>query len=334
MQMLRKILFPFSILYGGIMLARNELYNRNILKTHQYDLPIICVGNLSVGGTGKSPMVEYLIRLLGGNYHLATLSRGYKRSTTGFHLLKGDETAAEVGDEPLQFKVKHKDVTVAVDEVRSHGIEELLKRKSPEVIILDDAFQHRKVTAGLNIILTPYEKPYFRDFMLPTGNLREPVRGIRRAHLIIVTKCPATIDAAERKLITNELGVGKDQCVFFTKIGYSKEILGSRSSVQFSYFQGKQFTLVTGIANPRPLVDYLKSLKLDFRHLAYPDHHDFTDAELQELKEQELILTTEKDFMRLKGSIKQNLFYIPITTEFITQGKEFDDLVNSYVKRG
>ena len=332
MALTRKILYPFSLMYGGVMLLRNTLYDTEVFKSSGYDLPVICVGNLSVGGTGKSPMVEYLVSLLKQNMRVATLSRGYKRTSSSFLLLGGNESATETGDEPLQFKIKFPEVAVAVDESRCHGIEELIAlNPPPEVIILDDAFQHRKVTAGLNILLTPYNSLYSKDFLLPAGNLREPVSGAKRAQIVIVTKCPAHVSGDEKEQIGKELKVGEDQELFFSRVSYSGKAFSAKSIREINGFRETDFTLVTGIANPTPLVQHLNSLGLNFKHLKFPDHHNFRASEIKEIGTQPLLLTTEKDFMRLKGSVpEEKLFYLPIKTEFLRGGSRFDELIRTF----
>lgn len=335
MHKLRKILFPFSWLYGGITSLRNELYDRNILESRSYDMPIIGVGNLSVGGTGKSPMVEYLIALLREHYSIATLSRGYKRSTSGFHLLKGDEQALEVGDEPLQFKRKYPSTLVAVDEVRTRGIETLLALpEPPEVILLDDAFQHRKVMAGLYILLTSYDNLYSNDSLLPTGNLRESILGRKRAQIVIVTKCPVNLSQREQQEIARRLKLFPNQELFFTGIGYSEQVFGHKQPISLNEFLDKEFVLVTGIAKPGPLVEHLQSKGLKFQHLSFPDHHNFTEKELKELRRHRLLLTTEKDYMRLKGAMEdKELYYLPIKTKFLSRAEKFSELIYSFITK-
>ena len=332
MSAARKLLYPFSLLYGGVTALRNELYDRGIFSSNTFDLPVIAVGNLSVGGTGKSPMVEYLVTLLKNKKQVATLSRGYKRSTSGFHLLTGKEAAAEVGDEPLQFKMKFPEVLVAVDEDRSHGIGELLKQNpKPEVIILDDAFQHRKVKAGFYILLTPFENLYSDDLVLPAGNLREPKWGAKRADVIIVTKCPERLSSSERERIEKDLKLEEDQELFFSRIAYSEKVYGGSKSFSVEDLKNRKFTLVTGIANPKPLIAYLQNKGLNFEHLKFPDHHNFSVSELKELRSREMILTTEKDYMRLKNDIsKERLFYLPIATEFLERKDVFGQLIKEF----
>ena len=330
----RKLLYPFSLLYGGITFLRNKLYDKGILKSNSYNLPVIAVGNLSVGGTGKTPLVEYLIKLLGKEYQIATLSRGYKRSSKGFQLLKGTETAAEVGDEPLQFKKKFPEIQVAVDESRSHGIEQLLQQKiSPEVILLDDAFQHRQVKAGFYILLTPYQNLYLKDLLLPAGDLREARSGAKRANVVIVTKCPENLSREKQERISQELKLQPGQQLYFSSITYFDEVFGKNRNFKLKELQKRHFSLVTGIANPAPLVAYLKEQGLDFEHKAFPDHHNFSVSEIKELQSRDLILTTEKDYMRLKNDIsEENLFYLPIQIRFLNKPEEFEARIHSYLE--
>lgn len=331
----RKLLFPFSILYGSIMQLRNELYDRGILSSTQFDIPVIGVGNLSMGGTGKSPMVEYLVDLLSADHKVATLSRGYKRKTEGYILLTGLESATEVGDEPLQFKSKFRDVMVAVDESRSNGIQKLLEENTPpEVVVLDDAFQHRKVKAGFYILLTSYANLYRNDMVLPAGNLREPAAGAKRANVIVVTKCPEDLSMTEQIEITRRIRPQANQEVYFSSIAYSEKIFSRNNTMPLKDLKNNHFTLVTGIAKPQPLVDYLESLGLEFEHKAYKDHHNFTEEELRSLQHEELILTTEKDYMRLKSEIsREKIFYLPIKTQFLNRAEEFDTQVKSFAQK-
>lgn len=329
----RKLLYPFSLLYGGVTFLRNKLYDMGILKSKSYNLPVIAVGNLSVGGTGKTPMVEYLIKLLKKDYQVATLSRGYKRSSKGFQLLKGNETAAEVGDEPLQFKRKFPEIDVAVDERRSHGIEQLLQQKiSPEVILLDDAFQHRQVKAGFYILLTPYQNLYSKDLLLPAGDLRESKSGAKRADMVVVTKCPENLSGDEQERIRQKLKLLPEQQLYFSSITYFDAIFGKERNFQLKELQKRHFSLVTGIANPTPLVEYLKEQGLDFEHKAFPDHHNFSASEIKELKEKDLILTTEKDYMRLKNDIsEEHLFYLPIQIRILNGREAFENAIQSFI---
>jgi tetraacyldisaccharide 4'-kinase len=332
MAIFRKLLFPFSLVYGGVTRARNELYNRKILKSKKYELPVICVGNLSTGGTGKSPMIEYLIKLINSEYKVATLSRGYKRKTTGFWQLSGTETAEDVGDEPLQFKRKFPNAIVAVDADRRNGIANLMSTGA-EVILLDDAFQHRRVEAGLNILLSSYSNLYVSDLILPAGNLRESRSGAERADIVVVTKCPQNIEKVEMERIRKSLKLKKNQKLFFSYISYAEKIISKDSELTLDRLKDKEFVLVTGIANPKPLTDYLKKKGFKFRHLKFPDHHHFKESEIENLLLEKLVLTTEKDYVRLKERLfPSKLYYLPIETKFVENEEKFNKEVLSFVK--
>lgn len=332
MNLVRKILFPFVPVYYSITWLRNWCYDKNIFDSKSYNFPVICVGNLSVGGTGKTPMIEYLIRLLKTNYKVATLSRGYKRSTKDFQVADYNSTALTIGDEPFQFHHKFDDITVSVDSNRQHGIAKLLSLKpSPDVILLDDAFQHRKVRAGLNILLTTFDKLYINDFSLPTGNLREPKSGAKRADIIVVTKYPKNISSDEKQDVINSLKPLKNQQVFFSTIDYNDTIFSSQKSMPIERLKEKQFTLVTGIANATSLLNYLKGEGFNFEHLNFKDHHVFTDAEIEILNDKNLVLTTEKDFTRLKDKVNSSiLYYLPIEAKIIEANK-FNKIVEDFV---
>ena len=322
MKLIRKILFPIVPIYYGITWLRNVCYDKGVFKSKNYDFPIICVGNLSVGGTGKTPMTEYLIRLLRENYKLATLSRGYKRSTSGFQIADKTSTAETIGDEPYQFYTKFKDIIVGVDVNRQHGISKLQSLKNPDVILLDDAFQHRKVEAGFNILLTSYNKLYIGDMTLPTGDLREPKSGAKRANVIVVTKCPKDITTNERNDIKQRLKPMSNQEVFFSTIDYSKRIYSNKGSTNLSDLKDVNFTLVTGIANAVPLINFLNDEGYKFEHINFKDHHVFTDADIRALNEKEIIVTTEKDFTKLGDKLFGNkLYYFPIETRIFEQEK-------------
>ena len=258
MNLIRKITFPFVTAYYAITSLRNTLYDLGLKKYTSYDFPVICVGNLSVGGTGKTPMIEHLIDLLKDDYKVATLSRGYKRKTKDFQLANEFSTAESLGDEPFHFYNKFKnDILVAVDANRVNGINKLTGLENPpQVVLLDDAFQHRKVKAGFNILLTTYSNPYFSDFVLPTGNLREPRSGAKRADIIIVTKCPEHLTDEEKKGFIEQISPKENQHVFFSSISYSSEVIPEENKKSMDSLTN--FTLVTGIANAHPLVNFLK----------------------------------------------------------------------------
>lgn len=333
MNLLRKILIPIVPVYQGIAWLRNYCFDNDILKSKSYNFPVICVGNLSVGGTGKTPMIEYLIQLLKEEYCVGTLSRGYGRQTKGFLLADEKATAKTIGDEPFQFYQKFSEIIVSVGEDRQHAIEQLLQlEKSPEVLLLDDAFQHRKVKAGLNILLTSYNDLYVNDMVLPTGNLREPKSGTKRADLIIVTKCPQNISVEEQEKIMRELKIETHQQLYFSSISYSDVIVSKDKKMDLEELKSKPFTLVTGIANPKPLVNYLSKKGFKFDHEAYKDHHDFSASEISKLEAKELIVTTEKDYMRLRDRLKHNhVYYLPIASVILNKDK-FNTSIKSFIR--
>ena len=311
---MRFLLLPFAILYGLGVRLRHFLYDRGWLSSKRYPFPILCVGNLAVGGTGKTPMVEYLVRLL-GQEQVAVLSRGYRRKTRGFVLADDSATAMTLGDEPYQYHRKFPRATVAVCESRQEGIERLLENPHFKYIILDDAFQHRKVQAGTNLLLTSYDKLYTQDFLLPVGSLRDIRSRARKAQIIIVTKCPELTQAEQEKII-QQLKPLPSQKVYFTTIAYSDRVYSHEDSQALKDFIATPFTLVTGIANPTPLVDFLEKQGASFEHLAYSDHHHFSNRELELLRQKGCILTTEKDYVRLEGALP-TLYYLPIETQFL-----------------
>ncbi len=330
----RKLLFPFSLIYHGVTEVRNKLYDTGFLKSESYDFPVIAVGNLNMGGTGKSPMIEYLLKILSKNNKVATLSRGYKRESKGFQLVKAEDKANKAGDEPLQFKNKYPEAIVAVDANRRQGIAELMQF-SPDVILLDDAFQHRRVEAGFYILLTAYGDLYLDDLVLPAGNLRESSSGAGRANIIVVTKCPPNLEVAEMDRIKRKLKPCLGQSVFFSTIQYSGKIISSEKSIELENIKESEFVLVTGIANPKPLLEFLKSNNIQLEHYKFPDHHNFSEKEIDELSKESRILTTEKDYMRLKDKLPLNkLYYLPIEIEFLGEGKaDFDNLVQNFINK-
>lgn len=334
MNLLRKILFPFAVLYGFITSIRNFLFDNGILRSYSFDVPIIAVGNLSVGGTGKTPQIEYLIRLLLPKYKIATLSRGYKRQSEGFVLADPSSNAAILGDEPFQFYTKFNTIQVAVDADRKNGIEQLLSQTNkPEVILLDDAFQHRKVKAGFYILLTSYGDLYSDDFMLPTGNLRESRNGAKRANIIVVTKCPASLSLEEQNKIKTQLQLQSNQELYFSYIDYDDSIYSENITMKVSEIKNVDKLLLAGIAKPEPFFGYLQSKNEEC--LTYADHHHFTENDIINIKNKsknKIIITTEKDFVRLKGSIrKEQLFYLPIRSSFLSASEDFDKTITNYV---
>lgn len=330
MILLRKILFPLAFLYWLITFIRNWLYDNGIFKSYSFDIPIIAVGNLSVGGTGKTPQIEYLIRLLSDNYKVAVLSRGYKRSTEGFISADENATASSIGDEPFQFYSKFPTIQVAVDANRKNGIENLLQLSNkPDVILLDDAFQHRKVKAGFYILLTAYDDLFCDDYILPFGNLREPSSGKKRADMIIVTKCPNDLSEIAQLKIREKLNV--KQQVFFTTIQYDDYVFGNDSQLLVSEIQSESKVLVAGIAKPKLFFDFLKSEKDDT--LVFPDHHHFSKQDCEQILAKangRKIITTEKDFVRLNGLLpERQLLYLPIKSAFLNTN--IDKTIHDYV---
>ncbi|UFH35636.1 tetraacyldisaccharide 4'-kinase [Flavobacterium acetivorans] len=334
MNLLRKILFPFAVLYGLITSIRNFLFDKGILKSYAFDLPVIAVGNLSVGGTGKTPQIEYLIRLLSDKYKTATLSRGYKRQSEGFVLADASSNAQILGDEPFQYFQKFPNIKVAVDANRKNGIEQLLAQTDkPEVILLDDAFQHRKVKAGFYILLTSYGDLFCDDLMLPTGNLRESRSGAQRANIIIVTKCPFNLSQEKQNDIKNKLKLAASQELYFTFIAYDNFIYGESGKMNVNEIQSASKLLVAGIAKPEPFFAYLQDT--NDACLSFPDHHNFTDKDILEIKnsaQNNIIITTEKDYVRLKGRLpSEQLFYLPIQSAFLSGSENFDKTILNYV---
>ncbi len=331
-MVIRKLLFPLGVLYWLVTFIRNWLYDLGIFTSKSYDLPIIAIGNLSAGGTGKTPQTEYIIRLLKNTYKIAVLSRGYKRSTKGFLLANDVVTSSELGDESFQMYSKFPEISVAVCEDRQTGIENLISKSNPDIILLDDAFQHRKVKAGFYILLTSYDDLFSDDYILPFGNLRESAIGKKRADVVVVTKCPQNITEKNKDEVRLKLNVNFP--VFFTSIDYNSDVFSAENSISVSDIISKEKIIVAGIAKPKYFIDYLNS-GTD-KVMIYPDHHNFSEAEISEISElskDKIIVTTEKDFMRLNRKIhSSNLFYLPIQTKFNSDKEQFDSLVTNWVK--
>lgn len=331
------LLSPLSLLYGSITGIRNTLFNLKILPSQEFNTPIICIGNIAVGGTGKTPHSEYIIKELEKDFKIAYVSRGYKRKTRGFQLASLDSTSREIGDEARQIKQKYPNTIVAVDGNRRRAINKLEKSaNSPDIIILDDAFQHRYVKADINILLTDEEKPFYEDNIMPLGRLREYSSSKNRANIIIVTKCNPQITPIEKRIILNNLGLKPYQSLYFTTMKYgdikpvfSKEVSSIESFSQYTSY------IVTGIAKPKPLLERCKKLFKKTHHISFPDHHNFTKNDIKNIQDKfvsdssqhKCILTTEKDAMRLQGmdlpeEIKKSMYYIPIEPSFIDNNEE------------
>ncbi len=339
MKLLRFLLFPFAVLYDLITSVRNFLFDKGLLRSTSFNIPVIAVGNLNVGGTGKTPQIEYLIRLLKDDYKIAILSRGYKRKTAGFLLLNTGHTAEDVGDEPLQFFKKFTAIQVAVDANRINGIKQLLAQENPpEIVLLDDAFQHRKVTASFYVLLTKYSDLYTNDFLLPTGNLRESGRGAKRANIIMVTKCPENLSVKNKLSIIKKLAPKNNQQVFFSTIVYADSIQG-KQGIAIEKLNEYEIILVTGIANPTSLLEFLDTKYVTYNHVNFPDHYNFTEADINKIEAKlntisstkKLILTTEKDFVRLENKL-QNLYYLPIKTSLLEQKEDFNNTIINHIK--
>ena len=319
MQLLRKIAYPISLVYAVVVYIRNILYDVGFFKSTSFKTPTICVGNLSVGGTGKTPMIEYLVQNLKGSYKVAVLSRGYGRKTRGYIVATRNSKVEEIGDEPHQIVAKFPDITVAVDGNRRNGITNLEQSTRPDVILLDDAFQHRKVKPRFSILLTAFDNLYSEDWYLPTGNLRDSRKEAQRADVIIVTKCPSTLTEERTFQIKKQLRPKEHQKVLFSGLYYDGILRSNTSSKALNDLSGQRVTLVTGIASPRPLVRYLESMRLDLEHLEYRDHHFFSTSEIALFNSKAMVLTTEKDFARLKGKVS-NLYYIQVKHDFLNGG--------------
>jgi tetraacyldisaccharide 4'-kinase len=341
----RVLLLPFSLVYGLIIYIRNWLFDSNILRSATFNLPLICVGNLAVGGTGKSPMVEFLIGKLKDDFRLAILSRGYKRKTIGYTLASEKSTALEIGDEPMQFYNKFPDVTVAVGEERVVAIPQLLHDKpDTRVIILDDAFQHRSVTAGFNILLTDYNNLFTRDWFLPTGDLRDQKKSARRANIILVTKCPQDLSLAEKNQLIREIRPAASQHIFFTAISYGKPYQVITRELWIPN-KTTEVLLVTGIANPGQLKKHLEEKFNGYDELAFSDHHIFTIDDLKHILKrfdqiqspEKILLTTEKDAVRLQKFSQQlrelPVFVMPIQPVFLfNEENQFTRLITTFIQ--
>lgn len=345
---------PFSWLYGLGVGIRNYLFDAEILKSKSYSVPVISVGNITVGGAGKTPHVEYLIDLLRDEMQVAVLSRGYKRKSRGYVVADENTTMRDIGDEPFQIKQKFEGVYVAVDKDRCHGIDHLIldeDTKDVEVILLDDAFQHRYVKPGVNILLVDYHKFINYDKLLPAGRLREPQSAKVRADIVIVTKCPKNLNPIDYRVLSKAMDLKAFQQLYFTTLSYCdlKPIFNGGDTVPLNEIMGENILLLTGIASPEHLqVDimaYTRGVKLET--MAFSDHHNFTERDVERINERfaampspKRIITTEKDQVRLfyleglSEEVKQNIYALPIKVEFMLEGgKTFNEKIESYVRK-
>ena len=346
-SVVRLLLYPFALIYGAVVWMRNRLYDTGFFSSVSFSVPVISVGNLSVGGTGKTPHVEYLIRLLQYQYRVATMSRGYKRRTQGFLLADENTNALRIGDEPMQYHMKYPEVTVSVSEERITGIPRLLQQKpDTEIVLLDDAYQHRSVKPGLNILITDYARPFYKDYILPYGRLRESRAAYSRADVIIVSKCPAVINEEEARIIRQDINPLPHQQIFFSTLRYH---------TAYDFFtnvpvllDGKQVLVVCAIAKPEQLVKYVTQKAERVHTLSYPDHHYFVSKDLEEIKaaydnwkeKDTIILTTEKDAARLQlhqdklRSWNVTISVLPVQVEILfNEANAFDSIITQYVER-
>lgn len=349
---INKWLYPFAWLYGTGVWLRNKLFDWGVYKERSFDIPVISVGNITVGGTGKTPHTEYLIRLLQKEYKVAVLSRGYKRKSKGFVLADTDTPVQMIGDEPFQMKRKFPDIHMAVDRIRCHGIERLCDGHTAprtEVVILDDAFQHRYVKPGMNVLLTDCHRLLCDDALLPAGRMREPEKGKRRAQLIIVTKCPADITAAACDDLWRRIAPLPHQSLYFTTLRYGSlhALYAEKERPLESIGKEDHILLVTGIASPVKLMEDLAPYSAHIESLAFSDHHDFTSKDMTLIKERflrlpegrRLIITTEKDAARLEqfpadGTLKPFVYVLPIEVAFLQDQQEsFNSKITDYVRK-
>jgi tetraacyldisaccharide 4'-kinase len=350
---LKPFLLPISSLYGIITSIRNYLFDVGILPSVEFDFPVISVGNITVGGTGKTPHVEYLLNMLDKENNTALLSRGYKRKTKGFVLADKNSSPEQIGDESFQIGQKYKNIRVAVDEKRVHGIK-MLKKINPELqcVVLDDAFQHRYVTPGISILLIDYYRPLQNDHMLPAGNLRECKQGIHRANIVIVTKVPHEIKPIEKRLWIKELNLFPYQFLYFSTFSYGKlKPVFGRQQKEISLGElaelNASLLLISGISNPLPLSQKFIPICSSLQHIQYPDHHEYTTDDLKDIArrfnemtgDNKMIVTTEKDAVKLKfltgvtSILTENMYFIPVEVIFLDEKKEeFEGNILNYVR--
>jgi len=341
---MRYLLFPLSFVYGSITAIRNLLFDYGIFKSKTYNIPIICIGNLSVGGTGKTPHTQYLINLLQNNYKVAVLSRGYGRKTSNLQIVESTSNPSEVGDEPLQLKQNNPDCLVLVEKNRNKGVKHILKEfPETEVILLDDGYQHRWLKAGFNILITPYSSPYYKDSLMPVGNLRESKKGAERASAIVFSKTPENINPTLKKGMLERLHLFAHQKAYFSCINYCTWRCISTNE-EFTSDEKYSITLVSGITNPKPLVDYLQNAGHKVKHLKFADHHNYTPNDIANIlskynkdsSAKKLILTTEKDATKLRVFEKDfstaNVYYLPIEIDFEDKEK-FEKQLKNYVAK-
>ena len=325
MSVIRFLVFPLSIIFKFVTDIRNKLYDCNFLKSEKINVPVISVGNLSTGGTGKTPMVDFIIYNIKRDYNISVLSRGYNRKSKGFIEIKNSDNPSLVGDEPFLIKSNHSEVPVFACEDRVEGAKKIISENNTNLILLDDAFQHRKISRNLDIVLTDYNNLFYKDYLLPYGNLRESRNNINRADVIIVTKCPLDFNKADAIKIKNQINPKKTQSLFFSQIKYSEKLFGFKE-LSFKSIRNSKLTLVTGIANSQPLKEYLKKNNVNFDHFDYPDHYNYSRKDVNKIlatTKNNIILTTKKDYYKLSQFKIDNLLYIDIKVEFLDGKQEF-----------
>lgn len=345
---MNRLLAPFSWLYAIVLNIRHWLYNCGILKSRSFSVPTICVGNLSLGGTGKTPHTEYLIRMLKDKANVAVLSRGYGRKSKGFVLADTESSYGQIGDEPLLYRLKFNDITIAVDEDRCDGVSKLMNlEKTPDVILLDDAYQHRRINPGMSILLTEYYSPYKNDMLVPAGHLRDVKSAAKRADIIIVTKSPRVLLPYDKRDMLGLINAKPHQKVFFTYIDFHELKPINKTAEDICLRDMKSVYLFCGIANPYPLEAYLKRKYNTLITNYFSDHHDFTESDIDKILDgydsvigkNKIIVTTEKDLMRLTNSSYISrfdnvpIFTIPIEVRFNDKNEEeiFNNLILDYV---
>ncbi len=344
LSFLKYLLYPFSLLYNGITRLRNLLYDRDIFSSISFDIPIISIGNLSTGGTGKTPMVEFLVESFYNSYRMAILSRGYRRKSKGFIIASPQSSATSIGDEPYQFYLKYPRVTVSVCEDRVIAVPQLLQqRPDTQVILLDDAFQHRAISPGMSLLLTRYDRPFTRDHILPMGSLREAKNGMSRADIIIITKCPEKMSSEEEKKWIDEINPLENQKVYFTTLKYGSAYALSDTSKTLE-ISDQNILLVTGLASNKSILEYLRSKAHSVHTLSYSDHQNYNMQKIEEIietyeaiKEPKAIITTEKDAVKLmdnKDSLNNlPLYILPVKTHFLFDKETtFTKQINTYIQ--
>ena len=329
MNKLKFLLFPLSIFYLIITNIRNSLYDLDIFKSHSFNVPLVGVGNISSGGTGKTPFVEYLLKKYSKTFKTVLISRGYKRSSKGFQKANRSSSPLSIGDEPYQIFKKFKNIQVAVDKNRVNAVSKILNdHPDTNLVLLDDSFQHRKIRPKLNILLTTYSNPFFNDCILPVGSLRESKSSYQRADIVIVTKCPEKIDKTKSKSLKDQLNIKPHQTLFFTTISYNYMLKGDHQQDISSLKKQKVF-LVSGIADSSKFVNFFKKHEIDFHHFSFSDHHIYTQKEINKIENSgnNLIITTEKDFQKIQFFDRKNKWsYLEIEIKFLENEDEFDTI--------